>query len=264
MNTIPQNLSEISAEILVNYLYPELAERWIPKDLGTFYRNYNFDVLNIDEQMAEIQLARDSFIHLLPQGLLYAGDGIHSKSAQDSISEQNSRRRLLEDLFRPFDAFAFRHKLQMERQVSALLDAKLEYVLSTYFHFDLAAETNPYVRDVAVLLPFVHTLRGDLEFVRQLLEALFKCKVNLRKGRYSETDNTRVWIPQLTYELLVPDLTNEEYNQMMQEIDPLCVFLKDWFLPFEAHCSFEVKWLIEQHNINDITLNYNSKLYGGY
>lgn len=260
MNTIHPNLSEISAEMLVNYLYPELAERWTPKDMGTFYRNYNCDILSYDEQTAEIQLARDSFIRFLPQGLLYAGNGICKKRTRESISDQDNRKRLLEDMFRPFDAFALRRKLQLERQVSALLNTKLEYVLATYFNFNLAAETNPYVRDVAMLLPFVHTLRGDLLFIRNLLAAMFSCKVIMHKGRYSQTDNTRTWLPQITYELLITDLTAEAYNQILKDIMPLCQFLQEWFLPFEAKSTLTVKWHHAQCGTNGLILDYNTEL----
>ena len=260
MKSINQNLSEISAEMLVNYLYPELAEQWVPQDIGTFYRNYNCDVLGCDEQRAEIQLARDGFIQLLPQGLLFAGEDVSGKRKRERIDEQNSRKRLLQDLFRPFDAFAFRRKLQLERQVSAVLDTKLEYVLATYFHFDLAAETNSYVRDVAMLLPFVHTKRGDLLFVRNLLSTLFRCPVTLSKGRYSLTDNKRVWVPMLTYELLVSHLTDETYRQLQQEIEPLSRFVQEWFLPFEAHSVIALKWHEAESDKHQILLDYNSRL----
>ena len=36
MSKINQNLSEISAEALVNYLYPELEGQWKVENSGTF------------------------------------------------------------------------------------------------------------------------------------------------------------------------------------------------------------------------------------
>ena len=68
---LDNNLSEISAEMLLNYLYPDLADRWIVQAEGTFYRNYNSDLLAYDDEAAVVQLSRDSFNQLLPQGLLY-------------------------------------------------------------------------------------------------------------------------------------------------------------------------------------------------
>ena len=48
------NISELKAEVLLNHLYPELAERWIVKNEGTFYRNYSEDVMRIDEETAKV------------------------------------------------------------------------------------------------------------------------------------------------------------------------------------------------------------------
>ena len=45
--------------MLVNYLYPELVNRWTVQNEGTFYRNYNRDVLDWNADTAEIQLSRD-------------------------------------------------------------------------------------------------------------------------------------------------------------------------------------------------------------
>ena len=44
VNYIP----EIRAEFLLNYLYPEVGDQWIVQNEGTFYRNYNSDLLSID------------------------------------------------------------------------------------------------------------------------------------------------------------------------------------------------------------------------
>ena len=64
------NIPEIRAEMLLNYLYPEESNHWIVQNEGLFFRNYNSDLLAIDEEKMVAQTARDSFIRLLPQGLL--------------------------------------------------------------------------------------------------------------------------------------------------------------------------------------------------
>ena len=212
---LDNNLSEISAEMLLNYLYPDLADRWIVQAEGTFYRNYNSDLL--------------------------------------------ARKRLLMDLFQPFDTFAFRCRLSLEREISSLLETRLQEILSRFFGFDLASEQNSYVREAAVLLPFVSHLRGDLYFVRDLLSSLFRCEVQLTIGRYSETDNTRSWLPSARYEMIMPDLSAEEYNCLMDDVRPLNEFVCEWFMPMEAKCFIDIKW-------KDIdlpqtpVLNYNTHL----
>jgi hypothetical protein len=170
-----------------------------------------------------------------------------------------ARKRLLMDLFQPFDTFAFRCRLNLEREVSSLLETRLQEILSRYFGFDLASEQNHYIRETAVLLPFVSHLRGDLYFVRDLLSSLFKCEVQLTIGRYSETDNTRSWLPSARYEMIMPDLSAEEYNRLMDDVRPLNEFVCEWFMPMEAKCFIDIKW-------KDIdlpqtpVLNYNTHL----
>ena len=221
---LDNNLSEISAEMLLNYLYPDLADRWIVQAEGTFYRNYNSDLLAYDDEAAVVQLSRDSFNQLLPQGLLY-------RSVE-------------------------RGKV---REVSSLLETRLQEILSRYFGFDLASEQNHYIRETAVLLPFVSHLRGDLYFVRDLLSSLFRCEVQLTIGRYSETDNTRSWLPMAQYEMIMPDLSAEEYNRLMKDVRPLNEFVCEWFMPMEAKCFIDIRWK-DIDLPEEPVLNYNTHL----
>ena len=254
IHTIP----EISAEMLVNYLYPEQQEQWIVSTMGSFYRNYNSDVLFLDSETGELQLSRDSFAHLLPQGMLYRTQGAQGKEKLDYL---NARRRLLQDLFMPFDTFFFRQKLSIEREVSSLLESKLTYILSTYYHVDLADESNPYVREVAVLLPFISHLRGDLLLVRNILASLFGCEVTFSRGKYSHTDNSRRWMPMVKYELIIHELSQEQYIRLSEQLEPLADFIKEWFIPFEAECFISIKWHDALPNApTGQLLNYNTHL----
>ena len=58
------NLYDISAEFLLNYLYPDRMDQWEVDCAGTFYRNYSEDILAIDEEKGAVRLARDSFLRL--------------------------------------------------------------------------------------------------------------------------------------------------------------------------------------------------------
>ena len=183
---LDNNLSEISAEMLLNYLYPDLADRWIVQAEGTFYRNYNSDLLAYDDEAAVVQLSRDSFNQLLPQGLLYRS----VERGKVNSEKLMARKRLL---------------------------------------------------------------------IRDLLSSLFRCEVQLTIGRYSETDNTRSWLPSARYEMIMPELTTEQYNSLMDDVRPLNEFVCEWFMPMEAKCFIDIKW-------KDIdlpqtpVLNYNTHL----
>ena len=125
-------IPEIGAEMLLGYLYPELEDRWTARHEGTFYRNYNQDVLSLDPEAAEVSLSRDSLLALLPQGLLSSEDALKKGDKLEKHKEQERQLIILSEAFRPFDTLAFRRQLKVERQVSDLLDSKLEYLLKTY------------------------------------------------------------------------------------------------------------------------------------
>ena len=241
-----RNLSEISAELLLGYLYPELAGKWMPHHAGTFYRNYNSDVMALYPDEPTVVLSRDGFLKLLPQGML-----------QGENKEQLS---VLRDAFLPIDAYWFNSKLQVELQVSQLLQTKLDYVLREYFGFDLSAQTNPYIRKTAVLLPFVRSKRGDFAFIRELISTMVHCPVEMRVGRYSDADTTVAWLPRLQWTLLIDNLSNEQYNQLMNDLQPWFEFIRQWLIPVEIQCEFAVKEYHPHALNNDLTLNYNSQL----
>ena len=254
-------IPEIGAEMLLNYLYPELEEKWIAHHDGTFYRNYSKDVLELDSGSAEVWLSRDSMLALLPQGLISSEDELKTGDKAEKHKELELRLKLLSDAFLPIDTVAFRRRLKTERIVSGLLNDKLEYLLKAYFGFDLQEEENLYVREFALLLPYVRQKRGDFGLLRNLLSAVFQCPVTLAERRYSETDSSRQWLPCVRYELLVPDLPAESYRAMLRDIKPLEVFLGEWFVPAEVRLEIEIK----QHQAHrpldgELTLDYNTEL----
>ena len=54
-------LNEISAEMLLEQLYPELTEEWLVRCKGVFYRNYSGDAMRVDAEERQVELARDGF-----------------------------------------------------------------------------------------------------------------------------------------------------------------------------------------------------------
>lgn len=254
-------ISEISAEMLLGRLYPELEDRWTAHHDGTFYRNYSRDVMEVEPEIAEVWLSRDSILGLLPQGLISTEDELRTGDKSEKHKELEMRKKLLSEAFLPIDTFTFRRSLKVERNVSELLEGKLEYILKTYFDVDLQDEKNPYVREFAVLLPCIRNRRGDFQLIRRLLSDVFGCEVTMQERRYSETDSTRQWLPSIRYELLVPELTAESYREMLLDVKPLEAFLGEWFVPMEVRLEIEIK----QHNAlrpldGGLTLDYNTEL----
>ena len=256
-----ETIPEMGAEMLLNLLYPELADRWVAHHDGTFYRNYNRDVLDMDAGQPSVRLSRDSMLALLPQGVISREDELLSGDVNEKHKHLEQEKKILSEAFLPIDSLAFRRSLQIERQVSELLDDKLSYLLKTYFGFDLAAETNPYVRELAPLLPYIRHRRGDFGLVKNLLRSLFRCPVTQLERRYSELDSTLCWIPLLRYELLIPGLSAQAYMALSGELQPLTDFLAEWFVPAEVRLEIAVKQHGEPRQLDSQwTLDYNTEL----
>ena len=254
-------IPEIGAEMLLNCLYPELREKWTAHHDGTFYRNYNRDVMEIDPETMTVWLSRDGFLELLPQGLLSKEDEFKSGDVQEKHRELDMQRRILSEAFLPFDSINFRSRLRLEGEISGMLSGKLEYILKTYFDYDLAAEKNPYVREFAVLLPYIRHWRGDTYLIKNLLSAIFHCEVTFTLRRYSESDSSRAWLPCIRYDLLMPNLTGEEYRALYSDLQPLAEFLSEWFLPAETRLELRIKHHSANPLLNtDMILDYNTEL----
>ncbi len=254
-------MSEISAEMLLNFLYPEEIDQWVVKDKGTFYRNYTPDVLSVDAKARYVALSRDGFIKLLPQGLITTDNELKGDDFYDKYVALFNRKQLLQEVFKPIDSFTFRRRLHIERKVSQLLNDKATYLLKKFYHFDLSKEKNPYVKTLAMLLPNISKLRANFGVVRDLLQILVGCEVEMNTGRYSEKDDTRCWLPWLKYDLLIDDLTTPQYNLLRKDMLELEHFINEWFMPFDVKCSLRIK----QHGYpckveEDLTLDYNTEL----
>lgn len=255
------NIGQISAELLLNYLYPEMEQEWIADDKGSFFRNYNRDILELYTDEKRVELSRDGFLKLLPPGLLSDEEDLKSKDAVSKSKEVERRMHLLNEAFLPIDTMHFRQSLQIERQVSELQSTKVEYLLKEYFGFDLAAEKNPYVKAAAVLLPYAKQWRGDFPALRRLIEVLFDCEVEMTEGRYSESDSTIRWVPMIRYDLLIPNLETEEYKALSSQLQPFADFIREWFIPAEVVCQVNIKEHGQTQQTNTrLTLDYNTEL----
>lgn len=247
--------------MLLNYLYPEVERKWIAHGEGSFYRNYNNDLLDFDEETMEAWLARDTFLNLLPQGVINNDNDLKGEDAAEKFKKIQRRIQLLNEAFLPIDTTAFRQRLYVERQVSELLQNKLSYILEEYFGINLDEVESPLVKEAALMLPYVSRKRGDFGLVGALLGALLHCKVKMMTGRYSHTDTTLRWLPRIRYELLIPGLSPEEFRSLNTTLQPLREFICEWFIPFEVKCDILIKEHHSEQQVNTrLTLGYNMEL----
>ena len=252
--------AHIKAEVLLNLLYPGQNQQWMVRNMGSFYRNYTHDILSLDATSKELELSRDGLLNLLPEGVYNKQDDLKGEDVRSKFKELEQRVKLLRDAFMPIDTYWFKQSLDVERQVSELLGEKLEYVLRTYFDFDLTKEQDPLVKEAAVILPFISQKRGDFGFIRQLLQALMHCEVTMDIGRYSHTDNTKRWLPMVRYDLLIHGLNSVEYKRLDAALDPLRLFICEWLIPMEVECRVFIKeYGIPQQTDTRLVLDYNTE-----
>lgn len=254
---------EVSAEMLLGYLYPERERKWQVNCRGTFYRNYNDDSLSVYPETGVLDLARDGFLKTLPDGMLTGRNG--GKKTPDNDDRQESeelREAILNEAFAPFDSFTFSESLDLDREVSDMLDNKWGYVLRTYFDFDPETEKDPLVRKAAGFLLTARSRRGSLDLIRIILMNLFHCNVEMDcSHRYSEVESNRAWLPMVVYTLPMPGLSPEECRERMRNITPLKEFLRDRFVPLDVMFDIRLRDRTEPwEKSKGIVLDYNCQM----
>ena len=133
--------------MLLNYLYPEMMGEWTARCEGAFYRNYSPDAMEINVETGEVNLARDSFINLLPQGLITGEDDLKKGDFGKNYLKLQRQKHILRETFLPFDSYFFQKRLLIECKTSELLRDKLSYLLKEYFDYDIEQESSPLVRE---------------------------------------------------------------------------------------------------------------------
>ena len=198
--------------MLLNYLYPEVERKWIAHGEGSFYRNYNNDLLDFDDETMEAWLARDTFLNLLPQGVINNDNDLRGEDAAEKFKKIQRRIRLLNEAFLPIDTTAFRQRLYVERQVSELLQNKLSYILKEYFGINLDEVESPLVKEAALMLPYriryellipglspeeFRSLNTALQPLREFICEWFipfevKCDILIKEHHSEQQVNTRL------------------------------------------------------------------------
>ena len=228
------NLYDISAEFLLNYLYPDRMDQWEVDCAGTFYRNYSEDILAIDEEKGAVRLARDSFLRLLPQGVIANDNALKGNNFEQKYERLKKKEELLRSFFKPVDTLAFRFRLHIENQITQLSEKKLA---------------------------FLNQLRANYGFIRDLLACLFNHKVEIHKGLYTWEEDERCACPAIEFQLIVPNLTAEAYDKLDKAIAPLREFLIEWFIPFDTHCAIGIRQHGQPFTLGEpLTLDYNTEI----
>lgn len=246
-------IDEISAEFLLNEMYPEIDGQWVARHKGTFYRNYNPDAMNIYKDENLVEITRDGFLHLLPPAFLSDDDELKGRDKAAKLAKTKQRMHLLEEAFLPVDTIRFRTNMQLEKTLKPILEDKQKYLLREFFDIDIDKEENEYIRQAATLLLYSNELRGDIDFVKNLMKQLTERDVVMTITDYSKEDSSVCTIPMVTYEITIDDLDTEEYAKEHERLQALADFLFEHFVPFDLKTKFIISGKSDKADI----LEYN-------
>ena len=257
--TIQNDTQGLRAEVLLNYLYPELMQRWVANCKGTFYRNYCEDAIRIDEEGGWVTLARDGLLKMLPQGLIATEQELRGKDIKGKHEHLRQKKARLEELFRPFDSKMLRRNLRNEKILADLLENKLDTLLERYFHLNRKDEQNTYVRQLMALMLVVNRKRGDIHAMCDVLQTLTGHRATMKTGLYNHTGRKNGNQPLVEYQVWIPSLDNTAYNNIQKDMEELCQFMQEWFMPFDTKCIIELKCNRPATMGTGLILNYNTR-----
>ena len=257
------NLHNISAEMLLDTLYPQLEEEgWTVKSSGAFYRNYNEDMMSMDEENKVGELSRNSLLHVLPQGVFADEEDLRNMSdPKAKLESVHINRNRMKDFFVPFNTYDLYLRLKVEREVSDLLSRKLEFVQKAFFGYFIDKEKNPLIREAAQVLPYAPFYRGDIEFVKQVISSVMECDVTVSNEQWRDDLTAHDFLTKIMFTVYLPPIPIEEYENRLHQIQELNNWIAYWFLPIEV--VSEIVFASEQKmdEVGSTTLlNYNSYL----
>ncbi|MCF0218964.1 MAG: hypothetical protein HUK14_04205 [Muribaculaceae bacterium] len=245
----------LKAEVILDMLYPNMKDI-IVRDKGSFYRGYNPDLMDIDLSRNEIELSRDGTLKFLPNNFLSNDDELN-KDIRERSEIVNRRIKLLGDAFMPIDTYVFMQCLKAQREVDSLLRDKAQNILRIFFNYDVTQETNPYIAQIAYLLPFARLLKGKIGMLKRLLTIVVEEPIVSHSYPYSALDTTVGYMPKTLFSVQKSGLTEETYPEYFSQIKALRDFVADWFIPFDH--IFEMEVVDTKAGKNEL-LNYNTKI----
>lgn len=251
--------SNIRAEVLMNYLYPEKGEGWIVENLGLFYRNYQEDLISLDLKSGNISLARSSFLKLLPAGMI-SNERSNSRDPESRDAERRNIRQLSE-IFKPVDSFCFHKSLYNESFLAESYENRVEYLLKHIYRYDIEAERSELVRRFAPLILLRERIKGDMGLIGDLLREFLDLELKMSVDSYRDNDWSEIMLTRVTYTIVVEGLSQDRYRLKSEELTPLFDFIREWFIPLEIVAEFKIHDTTLESNVRkDGLLGYNLKL----
>ena len=250
----PEN-QELSAEMLLTTYFSDVKE-WNAVYGSFFARNYSGDLISCDHDTETVSLARNGLYDIMPEKLFFDSEELRFLEKRDlayKLSETYEEEKNIKIYFKPFDSYFFNQSLRLNKVVTHLVDHKTRLLLKVIFDYDIEAEENPYVKQIAPLLLHVTDLRANLDRIVNILTDVLECRVEYKAMRPEYTQ----------FVVHKRQLDGKSYAMFMKELKPLFAFVKDWFMPMEMELEFKVKDYEQPFVLSDeraLVLDYNTQL----
>lgn len=244
----------IKAETWLAAIHPTQRE-WVARTKGIFSRDYAEDLRSCDPEQSSVELSRDGMYEILPNGLFFRGTELQGVDPSDfewteKVLKQRYER--IKTALLPFDSSFFNHSLALEHQLNDSLAEKNDLLLQALTGKDFSEEHNPYIRQMALMLPQAARIRGDYRFLCKYITLILGYKTD-----YKLTEN------RVRFIVNRPDLNRTAFLDYLDELEPFFHFVEEWFVPFELQCDFKVRDYERDDHIeghNKLLLDYNATL----
>ena len=227
------NNQELLAELLLSVYFPNVKS-WNASYGSFFSRNYSGDLRSVHADTNTVTLSRNGLYDILPEKMFFDVDELRFRESRDlaqRIDEIYEEEKNIKDYFMPFDSFFFNQSCHYHAMAAQLIDDEAKWLLKLLFDYDIDAEENPYVKQMAPLLLHVTEIRADLDLIAQILAEILDCKIDYQVNHQDE----------VLFVVLKRDLISAEYYAFVKELKPLFDFVTFWFISMEMDCLYKVK-----------------------
>lgn len=249
------NNQELLAELLLSVYFPNVKS-WNASYGSFFSRNYSGDLRSVRADTNTVTLSRNGLYDILPEKMFFDVEELRFKESRDlaqRIEEIYEEEKNIQDFFMPLDSFFFNQSCKYHAKTAELLNNKEKWLLKLLFDYDIEAEENPYVQQIAPLLLHVTEIRADLDLIVQILSEILDCKVDYHVDHQNE----------VLFVVHKWNLSCEEYYAYVKEIKPLFDFVAYWFVSMEMDCIFKVKDYHQPFILSTelpLVLDYNTQI----
>ena len=250
----PEN-KELLAELLLSVYFPNV-KNWDASYGSFFSRNYSGDLRSVHADTRTVTLSRNGLYDILPEKMFFDVEDLRFRESRDlaqRIDEIYEQEKNIKDYFMPLDSYFFNQSCHFHATAADLVDNEAKWLLKLLFDYDIDAEENPYIRQMAPLLLHVTEIRADLDLISKILAEILDCKVDYRVNHQDE----------VLFVVHKWNLNSAEYVAFVKETKPLFDFVAFWFVSMEMDCTYKVKDYHQSFILSDerpLVLDYNTQI----